>query len=580
MKRRLAAILAADIAGYTKLVDSDEERTLSRVNSLRTEIIEPLVAGHHGRIVKVMGDGFLIEFASAVEAVNCAAEWQERVEASQQAEASIDRLQFRIGVNLGDVLVDENDIHGDGVIIATRLEALADVDGILISEAVFQSVRAKTPLAFEALGERSVKNISEPVRVHRVLRGATAGSESRTLSLPEKPSIAVLPFANLSDDLDQAYFADGLTQDIITGLSRVRQLFVIAHGSTRSYKEKPADVQQVGRELGVSYVLHGSVRRSGKRVRITTQLIDSQSRNQVWAEKYDRPLTDFFDLQDEITRNVVATITTEVSLSEARLSRPRPMRDLGVWDLVKRAWGCLYESTPASIAQAEELTKEAIKRDPTCAAAYWMRSDASLSGALMAGAQDLKEAATRAREFAAQAIALDGEDENAHWAYGIACLNLYDHDVAIAAFRRALEINPNCSIALGLLGSGLIYGGWPDEGIGHSQTAIRANPRDPSNFFRYADIATGHFAAGHYEAAAEWGEQTIRRKPDFHEGYVIAAASRALQGESERAREIASEMRTRFPDLTLARISAAFMFRDRSHVVRLEDGLRRANFEA
>jgi adenylate cyclase len=355
MKRRLAAILAADIAGYTKLVDADEERTLARVSAVRTEIIEPLVASHHGRIVKVMGDGFLIEFASAVEAVNCAAEWQERMDTSQQAEALADRLQFRIGINLGDVLADENDIHGDGVIIATRLEALADIGGILISEAVFQSVRAKTSLAFEPLGERSVKNISEPVRVHRVLRGAMPGSESRTLSLPEKPSIAVLPFANISDDPDQAYFADGLTEDIITGLSRVRQLFVIAHGSTRSYKEKPADVQQVGRELGVGYVLHGSVRRSGNRVRITTQLIDAQSRNQIWAEKYDRPLTDFFDLQDEITRNVVSTITTEVSLSEARLSRPRPMRDLGVWDLVKRAWGCLYESTPASIAQAEEL---------------------------------------------------------------------------------------------------------------------------------------------------------------------------------------------------------------------------------
>jgi TolB-like protein len=298
-----------------------------------------------------------------------------------------------------------------------------------------------------------------PVFRVEIARGArlVAEEDEEGYDLPDNPSVAVLPFVNLSGETDQDHFADGLTEDIITGLSRVSQLFVIAHSSMLTYRDKLPDVQKIGRELGIRYLLEGSVRQAGNRVRISCQLIEVETRAHIWSERYDRPLTDFFDLQDEITRNVVASIKTQVVLKEGQLAERRAIADLGLWDLLKRAWRRLYEATPESFAEAETLARQALKGDPDSAVPYWILSSAILHQALMEGGDDLQAAAMRAQELARHAITLDDNDEDAHSAFGIASLNLGQHEEAIAAFRRALDINPNCSLALGLLGSGLIY---------------------------------------------------------------------------------------------------------------------------
>jgi TolB-like protein/Tfp pilus assembly protein PilF len=403
---------------------------------------------------------------------------------------------------------------------------------------------------------------------------ASAESPQEPLALPEKPSIAVLPFSNLSNDPEQEYFADGLTDDIITGLSRVSALFVIAHASTLTYKGKAVDVQQIGRELGVRYVLEGSVRKAGNRVRITGQLVEAATRNHIWAEKYDRPLADFFDLQDEITQNVVASIQTQLVLSEGILAERRKTSNIRAWDLVKRAWRQLYELTPTSVVKSRQLAEQALTVDPTCAAAYQALSNAVTHHAYMMLSMDLGEAAALARDLALKAISLDEGDEYSHWAYANACFLLREHDAAIAALNRALEINPNCSLAHGVLGCELIYIGRPDEGIAYEEIAIRSNPRDPSIFFRYGEIAMGHFVAGRYVAAIEWANRAVQRKPSYYQGYVVAAASFSQSGDIYNARRAARRCIDLLPYATISRLALFEPLRDPADLERLRRALR------
>jgi adenylate cyclase len=579
-RRRLAAILAADIAGYARLSAADEEGTHRRLQALQRDVIAPAIALHQGRLVRTMGDGLLIEFASAVAAVRCAIALQNDMALRNADFARDQRLDYRVGIDLGEITAEDDDVFGECLNVATRLERLAEPGSVLISGAVHEQARGRLSYGFEELGARDLKDVSQRIPVFRVqvarVHGDATDSPEEGFEVPDSPSVAVLPFVNLGGEPDQDHFADGLTEDIVTGLSRVSQLFVIAHSSTLTYRDRLSDVRQIGRELGIHYLLEGSVRQAGDRLRISCQLIEAQTRVHVWAERYDRPLTDFFDLQDEITRSVVASIKTQVVLKEGQLAERKPVPDLRIWDLLKRAWRCLYEATPESLAQAEALVGRAIADDPTCAAAYWMLSDAILHRALMGAAEDLPEAATRARELARKAIALDDDDENAHSALGIACLNLGQHDEAIAACRQALALNPNCSVALGLLGSGLIYSGRTEEGIGYAEMAIRCSPRDPNNFFRYSDIAAGHFLAGRYGAAIDNAQRAIRQKPGYFEGYVIAAAAHALLGDLETARQIAQDCQRQLPDISVARASATYMFRDPADLDRLRQGLRRA----
>jgi adenylate cyclase len=389
--RRLAAILAADVAGYSRLMGADEEGTLERLKALRRELLDPKIAEHHGRVVKTTGDGLLMEFPSVVDAVRCAVEVQQAMPDRNTGVAADNRIELRIGINLGDVIVEGDDLYGDGVNIAARIEALADAGGVFVSNTVHDHVRDRLPFVFEDLGEQQVKNIARPVRVYRVRdAGTTVKSPSApvppVLTLPDKPSIAVLPFANMSGDPEQEYFADGMVEEIITALSRIRWLFVIARNSSFIYKGQAVDVKQVGRELGVRYVLEGSVRKAGGRVRITAQLIDATSSVHLWADRFDRALDDVFALQDELTISVVGAI--EPSLRKAEIERARRKRpdSLDAYDLYLRALPLASTAMPEDADKALPLLEEAIRLEPDYSAAHavlaWCHEQRYLRGGL------------------------------------------------------------------------------------------------------------------------------------------------------------------------------------------------------
>ncbi|MCI0429828.1 MAG: adenylate/guanylate cyclase domain-containing protein, partial [Rhodospirillales bacterium] len=479
VQRRLAAILAADVVGYSRLMEQDEAGTLAALKERRKRVVQPLVAEHHGRIVKVMGDGVLVEFASAVNAVECAVELQKRMESANDGTAEDRRIVLRIGINLGDVIVEGSDLYGDGVNVAARLQELAEPGGICVTGKVHDELRRKLDLAFEDAGEQTLKNIAEPLHVYRIAGERGHEPAVRHLSLPAKPSIAVLPFENLSGDPEQEYVADGLTEDIITGLSRVRALFVIARNSTFAYKGRVVAVAQVARDLGVRYVLEGSVRKSGRRVRITAQLVDATTGHHVWAEKFDREFAEIFDLQDEITRNVVASTQTQILLAEGSPAQRNDRPDIGVWSLVNRAMARIHALTPESLAAAKRLAEQALNIDAKCGPAWRCLSIAIYHQAHMLAAADYDETLAKALETAERSVQLDNNDEYAHWNLGNVLVALRHHDRAIAALERAIEINPNYAMAWGSLGTALCYAGRPSEGITKNEIAIRSDPLNP-----------------------------------------------------------------------------------------------------
>jgi TolB-like protein len=417
MERRLAAILAADVVGYTRLMGADESGTLQRLKAQREDVLEPLIAAHRGRIVKLMGDGLLVEFGSIVDAVVCAVAWQEAVAEKEADRAEATRLRFRIGINLGDVIVDGDDIYGDGVNVAARLEGLAEPAGICLSGDAFRQVRGKTEAQFEDLGEREVKNVAEPLRVYRIAGdGPTAASvppTAETLALPDKPSIAILPFTNMSGDPEQEYFADGVSEDIITALSRIRWFFVIARNSSFAYKGQATDVKQVAQELGIRYVLEGSVRKGGNRVRITAQLADGTTGNQVWARRYDRELADIFDLQDEITETIVGAIEPELGKAERERAKSKRPDNLDAWDLYQRGMSHLYRYTKVDLAEAQGLFRSAVELDPNQGPAYSGLAEAYYYEVVYGFADSVADNRERAIEPARRAVALDAEDAGA-----------------------------------------------------------------------------------------------------------------------------------------------------------------------
>src|SRR5712671_2029759 len=365
VERRLAAILAADVAGYSRLIEADEEGTLSRLKALRAELIDPKIAGHHGRIVKTTGDGLLIEFASVIDALRCAAEMQAALAESNASVPPDRRIGFRIGINVGDIVVEDGDIFGDGVNVAARLEGLAEPGGICISARVQEDAVGRLDLAFEDMGEQALKNIARPVREYRVVTaaGSASAQERSGPALPDKPSIAVLPFANMSGDPEQEYFVDGMVEEIITALSRIRWLFVLARNSSFTYKGQAVDVKQVGRELGVRYVLEGSVRKAGGRVRVTGQLIDAVSGAHLWADRFDGSLEDVFDLQDKVAWNVAGVIEPALQAAETQRSANRPTNDLSAYDPYLRALATFYQLTKERIFEALSLLEQAIAID-------------------------------------------------------------------------------------------------------------------------------------------------------------------------------------------------------------------------
>jgi adenylate cyclase len=542
--RRLTAILAADVAGYSRLMGADEESTHHRLRAHFAELVEPKISEHNGRTVKNTGDGLLAEFPSVVEAVRCAVEIQRGMIGREPEVREERRIRFRIGVNLGDVIAEDNDIFGDGVNVAARLEALAEPGGICISRTVRDQIRDKLPYSLEDLGEQTIKNIARPVRVYRLGVGALTGLSAEPpaaaakapLQLPDKPSVAVLPFANMSSDPEQEFFADGISEDIITALSRYPSLFVIARNSSFTYRGQSVDVKQVGRELGVRYVLEGSLRKSGSRIRVTAQLVEAEASKHVWAERYDRDLADIFAVQDEITEAVTIPIVPTIADAELKRAMRRPAESLDAWAACQRGRWHLSKRTLDDLALAEKLFQKAIDLDPGFAGGY------TGLASVHATTFDLK--GTRPSELnnlilalARQAIALDPRDAEARSCLGNALRLVGDYNGAVAEAQRALTINPNLTSAYDLLGATLIVSGQPKEGLAALENCVRLDPCHPNLASRLMRKAMGLYFLREYERSAEAAQAGIRLFPDLPNNYRWLAAALGQVGRIEEANE-------------------------------------------
>ena len=558
-ERRLAAILAADVVGYSRLVRADEDGTLSRIKTLRSEVVDPTVAEHRGRIVKLMGDGILLEFASAVAAVRTAVDVQEAMAKRNRDLSAENRIEFRVGINLGDVVIDGEDIQGDGVNVAARLESLAEAGGICISETVHEQVRDRIGTAFTDMGPQQIKNIDRPVRAWSWRPSdvaSVAPAPAERLELPDKPSIAVLAFDNMSGDPEQEFFADGIAEDIITALSRIEGFFVTARNSSFTYKGRAVDVQQVGRELGVRYVVEGSVRRAGDRVRITAQLIDATTGKHVWAEKYDRDLDDIFEVQDEITRNVVASTQIQIQLAEASFFEGIEEPSLPVWGLVCRAHTAILGMTPDSIAEAIRLCEQAIALDPDSGRAHQLLAFSLWHQAWMGFAEDERAVLDRTGQMAERAVRLNPRDESAHWVLAMSHLRDGAHDRAIAAMERSIEINPNYSRGYGSLATIQNFAGLPEQSIANNQIALRSNPLDPGNFYRHCGLAISYLLLDRLEEGFDWARKTVHEKPDWFIAHAVLIAYLVRLGRMDEARRAVADMAAHCPNATLADVEA------------------------
>jgi TolB-like protein/class 3 adenylate cyclase len=565
--RRLAAILAADVAGYSRLMGADEEGTLERLKALRRELLDPKIAEHHGRIVKTTGDGMLVEFASVVDAVRCAVAVQQAMPERNTGFVAEGRIELRIGINLGDVIVEGNDLYGDGVNIAARIETLADAGGVFVSHTVHDHVRDRLPFVFEDLGEQQVKNITRPVRVYRVrpkgplptpppqagegsaqIPGSSPGTrvgaaEPPALPLPDKPSIAVLPFANMSGDPEQEYFADGMVEEIITALSRIRWLFVIARNSSFTYKGRVADVKQIGRELGVRYVLEGSVRKAGNRVRITGQLIDAETGTHLWAYRFDGSLEDVFDLQDKVASSVAGVIEPALQAAETARSAARPTNDLTAYDLYLRALPAAMSGERDGYIEALYLLGRAIERDPHYGPSLALAAVCHTAMYVSGWTHNPDASRGQGVERARQALRYGGDDACtlARAAYALGHFG-EDIDAAIALVDRSLQINP--SFAYGWQRSGWLrlWAGNPDLAISHLEAALRLNPRDPSPA-TLMGIGVGHFFARRLEEARAMLLRSLQEQPGWVPTSRFLAACYAHLGRLDEARAIIEQLR-------------------------------------
>ena len=558
VQRRLAAILAADVAGYSRLMGEDEEGTLAALTAHRTQLIEPCIAEHRGRVVKTTGDGLLAEFASVVDAVRCAVAFQERMAVRNVDTPDDRRIVFRIGVNLGDVIVQDDDVYGDGVNVAARLEGLAEPGAVVVSGTVHEHVRSKLDIGFDDLGFQDVKNIAEPVRAYSVgsakaVASMSASETPKSLPLPDKPSIAVLPFVNLSGDSEQEFFADGMTEDIITGLSRFRSLFVIARNSTFAYKGKSPDVREVARDLGVRYILEGSVRRGGARIRITAQLIDAETGNHIWAERFERELEDIFAVQDQVTEAILAAIAPEIGEVERGRAQRRPPDDLDAWDLYQRGLAAYYSSTEVGLTSAIEQFDKVNEIDPTFALAFAMAAGARWRYALHFEPDDRAEVLNQALEKAYTAITLDPRDATGLCHAGEVHSMLGQHEMAILKLEEAIALNPADAIAHYFLGGVLRRAGRAEEAIPHFDHAMRLSPRDMFITGMLTDRAFVLFDLERYEEAFDWAQRARLSPHPRTMTFAVFAAVLAKLGRQDEARAAVNDLLAHAPRLSYAK---------------------------
>lgn len=546
VERKLAAIFAADIAGYSRLMARDEVGTLARLKACRA-IVDALIASHRGRIFNTAGDSVVADFASAVDAVQCAVAVQAMVALKNVGGDGDEPMQFRIGVHVGDVMVDGENLLGDGVNIAARLEALAEPGAICVSAAARDHIGNKLPLSFDDLGEQQVKNIERPIRVHRV-RGETPTTHSATaLPLPDKPSIAVLPFQNMSGDPEQEYFADGIAEDIITMLSKSRALFVIARNSTFTYKGRAADVKQVGRELGVRYVLEGSVRKAGNRVRVTGQLIESATGGHLWAERYDRDLTDIFAVQDEITANVSTAILPTMERTERERAARKPPDSLDAWECYQRGMWHAFKITAVDNEVARTLFQQSLQLDQNLASAWGGLALTFANDAWMfKPTEDRAGTATNAVDHAQTCLAIDPTDAIGHFVLATALAMLGRHAEGIAQAELCVTHHPNHAWGFGVLGGNLAFGGRPAEAIEPLINALRLSPLDPLEYIWHHWMSRAHYWSGDYEAAVAMAQRAWRLRPNFHSGARTLIAALGQLGRCDDAQRVRAEWVERF----------------------------------
>jgi TolB-like protein/class 3 adenylate cyclase len=586
VERRLAAILAADVAGYSRLMHHDEETTHAKVTALLVDNIKPAIAEHGGRIVKNTGDGFLAEFSSAVEAVRAAVQFQTRLKKLTISDVEDRLIAFRVGINIGDVIVEPHDIFGDGVNIAARLESIAEPGGICISSAAYDQVRGKVRAEFADLGEQNLKNIALPVRAYAVVWdwpspaeviGAPAEVPKPALMLPERPSIAILPFLNLSSDPEQDYFADGVVEDITMALSRFHWLFVIARNSSFTYKGRTVDVKQVGRELGVRYLLNGSLRKAENHIRIAGQLIDAETGINLWTGRFDGELKEIFDLQDQVTACVVGAMAPELQRAEIRRAGRKRPESYSAYDHYLRGLASSSRWTQEGNRKALMHFGKAIELDPKLASSYgmaaWCYARRKANGWMIEPLQESAEATRLARK----AVTLAKGDPIAQCMGGyVLAFVAREFDEAAACMDQGLAVNPNFAKGWMLSAWLRVWRGEPELALEHVGHAMRLSPLDPSFFGMQAVTAYAHFLAGRYELASSWAEKSMLENPDFLLAICGAAASSALAGLPEQTQKAMARLYERDPNLRVSKLNDLAPFRNPKDLAKFVKGLRAA----
>jgi adenylate cyclase len=568
VQRRLAAVLAADVAGYSRLMGRDEERTLAELKTLRKTFVDPTIAAYHGRIVKTTGDGMLVEFASAVDAARCAVDIQKAM-AEHNSDVPRDlRIEFRIGIHLGDIIVDDNDIFGDGVNIAARLEGIAEPCGICISDDAHRQIRGKVELTFADMGEQALKNIAEPMRAWRAritneacpVIVSSPVQPPQALVLPDKPSIVVLPFDNMSSEAGQEYLADGIVEAITAALSCIRSFFVIARSSAFTYKGRATDAREIGKDLGVAYLLEGSVQKAGSRLRIIVQLIETEAGAHVWSSRFDGAMDDFFDLQDRITEQVAGALQPSIRIAEIERSRRKRPQDLGSYDYTMRAMPHVWALEKDESARALELLKQALQIDPeyplALALAGWCHAQRSVYN----WTDDIAESQATAQSFAERAAHLSGDDPLILTVLGAVHTFVRNQGTARVLLERALAIDPNSAWTWSRLGWIDNYSGRPKDAIEKFERALRLSPIDPMNFNNFAGIAAALETLEDYDKAAAFFRRALEERPNARWIYRSLAATLSGAGRMDEARQAFAEMLLSYPDITASKFRQAMVF--------------------
>ena len=569
VERRLAAVLAGDIAGYSLLMGKDEEGTLGQLKSFRKTLVDPAIAAHRGRIVKTTGDGMLVEFASAVDAARCAVEIQREM-AQQNADVSPElRIEFRIGIHVGDIIIDDNDIFGDGVNIAARLEGIAEPGSVCVSDDAHRQIRGKIDVIFDDMGEQALKNIAEPMRAWRIRLANDAPSKiqsgpslirAQDLALPDKPSIVVLPFDNMSADPGQDYLADGIVEAITAALSCIRSFFVIARSSAFTYKGRATNARDIGRELGVAYLLEGSVQKAGNRLRIIVQLIETEGGAHVWSSRFDGAVEDFFDLEDRITEQVAGALQPSIRIAEIERSRRKRPQDLSSYDYTMRAMPHVWALEKEESARALDLLEKALTIDPEYPLALSLAGWCHAQRSVYNWAEDISESQASARSLAERAAEMSGDDPVILAVLGAVHTFVRNYGTARVLLERAVTLDSNAAWAWSRLGWLENYADQPQKAVENFERALRLSPIDPMNFNNYVGLGSAHEVAQEYDKAAAFYRRALEERPNAGWIYRNLASSLSGAGRVGEAKQAFAEMMRNYADLTVSKFKQAMVF--------------------